>query len=121
MNIEGTVKLTQEMTKNAAELTKSLFERSTAYYSQCMTLAQTAQEKLASATTPAALMELQKDYSKELWEATKENYQVTGEIMKSSYTKSSALMKDAFDTAKDMMTPEAAETPAKPKRTKANP
>jgi hypothetical protein len=83
-----------------------------------MALAQTAQEKLATAKTPAALVELQKEYSKELWEATKENYQATGEIMKESYTKSSALMKEAYDGAKDMMTPEATTAPAKTKPVK---
>ena len=118
MNMEGTMKLTQDMTEGAVELSKNLFERSTAYYSQCMALAQTAQEKLATAKTPAALVELQKEYSKELWEATKENYQVTSEIMKESYTKSSALMKEAYDGAKDMMTPEATTAPAKSKPVK---
>ena len=118
MNMEGTMKLTQEITDGAVELSKNLFERSTAYYSQCMSLAQTAQEKLATAKTPAALIELQKEYSKELWEATKENYQVSGEIMKESYARSSALMKEAYDGAKDMMTPEAPSAPAKTKPVK---
>ena len=116
MNIEGTMKFTQDMAQGAAELSKNLFERSTAYYSQCMTLAQTAQDKLASAKTPAALIELQKEYSKEIWEATKENYQVTGEIMKNSYTKSSALMKEAFEDARGMVTPDI--QAAKPKQAK---
>ncbi len=115
------MKFTQDMAQGAAELSKSLFERSTAYYSQCMTLSQSAQEKLATAKTPAALMELQKEYSKELWEATKENYQVTGEIMKESYSKSSAIMKEAFDSAKDMMNMESAGTPTKASPSKASP
>ena len=118
MNMEGTVKLTQEIAEGALELSKGLFERSTAYYSQCMSLAQSAQEKLASAKTPAELIELQREYSKELWEATKENSQITGEIMKESYAKSSALMKEAYDGAKDMMTQDSTTGPAKTKPAK---
>ena len=85
MSIEGVFKFNKDVMEDNAEAAKKLFEVNSRYLSECISLAQEAQEKLGGATTATGVMEVQKDYSKGLWEASKANYQANSDIMKDSY------------------------------------
>ena len=82
MSIEGVFKFNKDVMEDNAEAAKKLFEVNSRYLSECISLAQEAQEKLGGATTATGVMEVQKDYSKGLWEASKANYQANSDIMK---------------------------------------
>ena len=52
-------------------------------------------------STATGMMEVQKDYSKGLWEASKANYQANSDIMKDSYKTAGESMKSAFEYMKE--------------------
>ena len=117
MSIEGVFKFNKDVMEDNAEAAKKLFEVNSRYLSECISLAQEAQEKLGGATTASGVMEVQKDYSKGLWEASKANYQANSDIMKDSYKTAGESMKNAFEYMKDFMpvyAPAESKVPAKP-------
>jgi len=116
MSMNGVFKFNKDLMEDNAEAAKKLFEINSKYLTECISLAQEAQEKLVGATTAAGMMEVQKDYSKGLWEASKANYQANSDIMKESYKTASESMKSAFEYMKDFMpsfAPGQSKTPSK--------
>ena len=103
MAMENVFKVNKDMMEDGAESMKKLFEVNSQYFSECIELAQTAQGKLVEIKTAAGLMELQREYNKGLWEATKTNYQANSEVMKDSYQAASESMKEVFESIKSMM------------------
>ena len=103
MGIESAFKFNKEMMEENAESMQKLFEINSKYFSECISLAQTAQEKLVEAKTATGVMEIQKEYSKGVWEATKSNYSANSEIMKDSYKSAGDSMKTAFEQMKEFM------------------
>ena len=116
MAMENVFKVNKDMIEDGTESMKKLFEVNSQYFSECIELAQTAQGKLVEIKTAAGLMELQREYNKGLWEATKTNYQANSEVMKDSYQAASESMKEVFESMKSMMPMYSPKVEPKPKK-----
>jgi len=117
MTMEGVFKLNKDLMAENAESMKKLYEINSQYFSECVELAQTAQGKLVEVKTAAGLMELQREYNKGLWEATKTNYQANTDVMKDSYKTAGDSMKEVFESMKDMMPMFSTKEEPQPKKT----
>ena len=117
MTMEGVFKLNKDLMAENAESMKKLYEINSQYFSECVELAQTAQGKLVEVKTAAGLMELQREYNKGLWEATKTNYQANTDVMKDSYKTAGDSMKEVFESMKGMMPMFSTKEEPQPKKT----
>ena len=117
MTMEGVFKLNKDMMEENVESMKKLYEINSQYFSECVELAQTAQGKLVEVKTAAGLMELQREYNKGLWEATKTNYQANTDVMKDSYKTAGDSMKEVFESMKSMIPMFSAKEEPQPKKT----
>ena len=109
MTMEGVFKLNKDLMEENAESMKKLYEINSQYFSEC--------GKLVEVKTAAGLMELQREYNKGLWEATKTNYQANTDVMKDSYKTAGDSMKEVFESMKDMMPMFSAKEEPQPKKT----
>mgnify|MGYP001431699332 FL=1 len=117
MTMAGVFKLNKDLMEENAESLKKLYEINSQYFSECVVLAQTAQGKLVEVKTAAGLMELQREYNKGLWEATKTNYQANSDVMKDSYKTAGDSMKEVFESMKAMMPMFSTKEEPEPKKT----
>ena len=117
MTMEGVFKLNKDLMEENAESMKKLYEINSQYFSECVELAQIAQGKLVEVKTAAGLMELQREYNKGLWEATKTNYQANTDVMRDSYKTAGDSMKEVFESMKSMMPMFSAKEEPQPKKT----
>ena len=117
MTMEGVFKLNKDLMEENAESMKKLYEINSQYFSECVELAQTAQGKLVEVKTAGGLMELQREYNKGLWEATKTNYQANTDVMKDSYKTAGDSMKEVFESMKAMMPMFSTKEEPEPKKT----
>ena len=72
---EASLGFSKKMMESGADTMTKVYEQNADYLTNCAGLAQTAQEKMTGISSMSGLMELQRDYSKGLWEATKSAYQ----------------------------------------------
>ena len=70
------------MMESGTDTMTKMYEQKADYLTNSEGLAQTAQEKMTGISSVSGLMELQMDYSKGLWEATKSAYQENLKLMK---------------------------------------
>ena len=117
MYSEASLSFSKKMMESGSDTMTKIYEQNADYMSSCVSLAQTAQEKMTGISSMSGLMELQKDYSKGLWEATKSAYQENVKLMKESYETNSSLMKEAYSSMKDYA-PAFPQQEVKPKKTK---
>ena len=117
---EASLGFSKKMMESGTDTMTKMYEQNADYLTNCAGLAQTAQEKMTGISSMSGLMELQRDYSKGLWEASKSAYQENMKLMKESYETSSTLMKEAYTSMKDY-TPDfpPAESKAKKPKEKA--
>ena len=117
MYSEASLSFSKKIMESGSDMMTKMYEQNADYLSSCVSLAQTAQDKMTGISSMSGLMEFQKDYSKGLWEATKSAFQENVKLMKESYEMNSSLMKEAYSSMKDF-TPAFPQQEAKPRKTK---
>ena len=117
MYSEASLSFSKKIMESGSDMMTKMYEQNADYLSSCVSLAQTAQDKMTGISSMSGLMELQKDYSKGLWDATKSTFQENVKLMKESYEMNSSLMKEAYSSMKDF-TPAFPQQEAKPRKTK---
>ena len=87
----------KEMLESGMAAMQKFYDSNSSYYTECFTLGQVAQEKFLDTKTLSEMVEVQREYAKGLWSATKTVYKTNSDLAKDSYSESSAFMKKMFE------------------------
>ena len=87
----------KEMLESGMAAMQKFYDSNSSYYTECFTLGQAAQERYLDTKTLSEMVEVQREYAKGLWNATKTVYKTNSDLVKDSYSESSAFMKKMFE------------------------
>ena len=97
MTTQPGYEFSKEMLESGMASMQKFYDSNSSYYTECLTLGQAAQERYLDTKTLSEMVEVQREYAKGLWNATKTVYKTNSDLVKDSYSESSAFMKKMFE------------------------
>ena len=97
MTTQSGYEFSKEMLESGMASMQKFYDSNSSYYTECLTLGQAAQERYLDTKTLSEMVEVQREYAKGLWNATKTVYKTNSDLVKDSYSESSAFMKKMFE------------------------
>ena len=97
MATQSSYDFSKEMLDSGMAAMQKFYDSNSSYYAECITLGQAAQEKFLDTKTLSEIVEVQREYAKGLWNATKSVYKTNSDLAKDSYSESSTFMKKMFE------------------------
>ena len=97
MTTQSGYEFSKEMLESGMASMQKFYDSNSSYYTECFTLGQAAQERYLDTKTLSEMVEVQREYAKGLWNATKTVYKTNSDLVKDSYSESSAFMKKMFE------------------------
>ena len=97
MTTQSGYEFSKEMLEAGMASMQKFYDSNSSYYTECFTLGQATQERYLDTKTLSEMVEVQREYAKGLWNATKTVYKTNSDLVKDSYSESSAFMKKMFE------------------------